>query len=110
MDGVASQSRFAYPSSLCLDPWNNIFVSDTNANSIRKIHNTTGDVSTFARGFSSPYGVECLLDGTLIVADTAYNQIKRVDSSGGVAVFGTGFNQPMSFVQSNISGNAYVFL
>lgn len=46
-DGLAQHSRFAYPSGICVDPSQNVFVSDTENAVIRKIA-VDGSVTTVA--------------------------------------------------------------
>lgn len=135
-DGQAILARFANPSSIVKDGNGNLFVTDTGANTIRKI-TSSSVVSTFAgvsgtaghsdgagtsAQFSAPTGLAVDGAGNLVVADSGNNTIRRVSSTGAVTTLagnpgtagsqdGTGssalFDSPNG-VAIDSSGNVYV--
>ncbi|UFS71037.1 fibronectin type III domain-containing protein [Geomonas sp. RF6] len=95
-DGTGSAARFYTPRGVATDGVN-LYVTDTSNNTIRKVVISTGKVTTLAGfagsrgssdGFGSaasfyvPYGIT-VNDGTLYVADTANNMIRRIIISSG---------------------------
>jgi sugar lactone lactonase YvrE len=96
-DGPGPSARFYLPASLAVDSAGNVYVADTDNDTIRKI-TPAGLVSTlagsaqiggFADGagsaarFSNPFGVAVDAAGNIFVADT-YNQTIREISPGGL--------------------------
>jgi hypothetical protein len=91
VDGVGTSARFYYPYSITTDG-TDLYVADTNNNTIRKITASTGAVTTFAgvagasgftdgtgtaARFNHPEGITS--DGTcLYVADTGNNTIRQI--------------------------------
>ena len=97
-DGMGAQARFNTPVGLALDARGNVYVSEYFNNVIRKI-TPGGQVSTFAGkpgkgGFADGAGSQALFlhpqslsfaaDGSLIVADTGNDRVRRVLPSGEV--------------------------
>lgn len=111
VDGVGTQARFGLPYSLAMDAQNNLYVSDLNFHSIRKIQ-ANGTVSTLAGGngsgladgagtaahFSAPAGICMLNSQQLAVADTNNSLIRILNVDTGVvstmAQASSSFNQP----------------
>ena len=100
-DGTGSAARFERPSGIALDPWGNIYVSDDDAPTIRKI-TPAGEVSTFAGSpdaygstdgigsaarFTSIYGVAADSLGNVYVADTLNYTIRKITPDGSVSTF-----------------------
>lgn len=100
-DGSGRDAQFRFPAALACDPVGNIYVADTQNNTIRKI-TAEGIVSTFAgqpgqRGaadgaaadarFSSPSGIAIDLDGNLFVADAQNATIRRITPARVVSTF-----------------------
>lgn len=96
-DGVGSNARFAFPWSLQVDEWGQVYVTDTENHCIRKITNVSfggGTVSTFAgKGpengyvdgpgncalFKRPIGLALdTTDSTLIVTDSGNGLVRQV--------------------------------
>ncbi|MEW6561064.1 MAG: hypothetical protein AB1412_12830 [Pseudomonadota bacterium] len=104
-DGQGAQARFNTPVGLTLDAHGNVFVSEYFNNVIRRI-TPDGKVSTFAGtpgkgGFADgparqalflhPQTLSFAPDGSLIVADTGNNRVRRIAPDGQVSTLaGTG--------------------
>jgi hypothetical protein len=97
-DGVRSAARFHSPSGLAVDGAGNVYVADTGNNTVRKI-TSSGGVTTLAGAaglfgsvdgtgsaarFSQPSGVAVDAAGTVYVADTGNNTIRKITSGGVV--------------------------
>lgn len=120
LDGVGTQARFGLPYGLTVDAQDNLYVSDLDYHSIRKIQ-PNGTVSTLAGGngsgvadgtgtaahFSVPSGLCMLNSQQLAVADTNNSLIRIVNIGSGLvetmAQASTSFNQPSDLT---VSGNA----
>jgi hypothetical protein len=90
-DGTGSMARFNYPSGVAMDGNGNVYVLDTQNQTIRKI--TSGGVVTTIGGtagiiggadgegtsaaFSSPFGIAIDLSGNLFVSDTNNNTVRK---------------------------------
>lgn len=97
VDGPGEQARFNGPMGVAVDANGNIFVADTYNDRIRMI-SPKGVVSTvagagtpgFADGsresalFDTPCGVIVTADGTLIVADTGNDRLRKLDANANV--------------------------
>jgi sugar lactone lactonase YvrE len=97
-DGVAAAARFNHPFALAVDGADNIYVSDTANNAIRKI-TPNGAVTTIAglpgyagnadgtgdsARFSAPQGLATDAAGNVYVADTGNNAIRKITPTGTV--------------------------
>ncbi len=95
-DGMGAAAQFQDPTGIAVDAHGNIFVGDTGNFTIRKI-SPGGNVTTFAgtpgasgeddgsltpATFNSPAGLVVGPDGSVIVADTANDTIRRILPSG----------------------------
>ena len=101
-DGPAAQARFNGPIGVALDEHGNVFVADTYNDRIRKI-SPDGQVSTvagagtpgFADGdrntslFDTPCGILAAPDGSLVVADTGNDRLRKITPDGSVGTFNT---------------------
>lgn len=135
-DGAATSARFNDPTGLVRDVSGAVFVVDSRNHTIRQI-SSTGNVTTFAgtagasgsqdgtgasARFSSPTAIARAADGTLFVADTQNQTIRRLSADGAVTTFagtagapgdqnGTGtnarFNQPRGLA-FDAAGNLFV--
>ncbi|MFA5577241.1 MAG: stalk domain-containing protein [Tissierellaceae bacterium] len=82
-DGKGADAKFNTPSALAIDDKNNIYVSDTLNNAIRKI-DTGGNVTTYLGKkenttiLNEPAGIFFTADGELLVADSGNHQIKKI--------------------------------
>ncbi|MEO6996083.1 MAG: FG-GAP-like repeat-containing protein, partial [Lacunisphaera sp.] len=101
VDGPLGLARFNVPRGLTFDPSGNLFVADSENNTIRKI-TPAGVVSTFAGAaqssgaidgvggaarFNSPAGMGVDASGNLYVADCLNNTIRKVTPAGAVTTF-----------------------
>jgi len=97
-DGSLQQARFYLPTGVTVDGAGNLYVSDSNNHTIRRI-TASGTVATLAgapgqRGssdgvgsqarFSSPSGVATDRDGNLFIADSGNSTIRRISPAGEV--------------------------
>ena len=85
--------QFYYPHSVAVDANGTVFVADTNYSRIRKITNTgvvttlAGSTDGFADGigteskFYIPSGMAIDVDGTIFVADSGNNRIRKITNS-----------------------------
>src|SRR5829696_1144510 len=63
----------------------NLYVSDGDAGKILKV-NALGESSVFAEGLKTPSAIAFESTGSLIVADTGDNTIKRIDATGNITI------------------------
>lgn len=132
-EGGVGTARFSFPRGVAVAPDGTVYVADSGNQRIRQI-TPAGVVSTlagsgtagFADGsagvaqFNYPNGIALGADGTLYVADSANNRIRKVSSTGVVSTLagsssgyadGTGaaaqFNYPMG-VAVDSAGVVYV--
>jgi arabinan endo-1,5-alpha-L-arabinosidase len=99
-DGTGSAGSFYGPQGLALDSSGNLYVADTNNDTIRKVVVSTGAVTTVAgqagasgnlngtgsqARFYFPSGVAVDTAGNLFVADTDNSTIREITSSGVVS-------------------------
>ncbi len=97
-DGIGTEARFNMPSALTLDSKGNLYVSDRQNHSIRKI-DTGGVVTTFAgkasesgsvdgtgttARFNNPIGLAVDKDDNVYVADNGNHQIRKISPTGVV--------------------------
>ncbi len=104
VNGSSFSAEFNAPNGLGIDSSGNVYVADTNSNAIRKV-TSSGTASTLAGSstagyqdatgtsarFSGPQGLVVNSSGTVYVADTNNNRIRKVTSAGVVTtVAGSG--------------------
>ena len=107
--GSATRAQFIYPISAAVDADGNIYISDQEAQVIRKVDAVTGKIHLFAgtgRGgysgdggqaktaeLNEPHGLAFDLLGNLYFADSKNNVIRKVDTKTGIitTVAGNGF-------------------
>lgn len=100
-DGAGGMAKFSNPRGVAVDGSGNVFVADFGNHRIRKI-TSAGVVSTlagsgvagFADGagstakFSSPMGAAVDAGGTVYVADTGGNRVRKITEAGVVVTIG----------------------
>lgn len=100
-DGSSSVARFFNPSAIALDAAGNLYVSDQNNYTLRKV-TPGGTVTTFAgtagasgstdglgsaARFQAPQGLALDAAGNLFVGEGVANNIRKVTPAGGVTTF-----------------------
>jgi arabinan endo-1,5-alpha-L-arabinosidase len=83
-DGSGVAARFNHPAGVAVDGAGNVYVADTDNNSVRKI-TSVGVVSTLATGFNGPSGIAADTAGNVYVADTLTHTIRKVSSTGTIS-------------------------
>ena len=105
VDGPAAQARFNGPVGIAVDAQGNVFVADTYNDRIRLV-SPDGQVSTVAGGstpgfadgdrntslFDTPCGIVVAIDGTLIVADTGNDRLRKITKDGNVSTMNATVN------------------
>lgn len=102
LDEVSSLAMFDFPSGVCRDASNNIFVCDQLNARIRKI-SPEGNVSTFAgstNGYADGIGPSAMFSqqnamcfdaaGNMYVADSGNDRIRKITTAGEVTTFAGG--------------------
>ncbi len=105
-DGAAATTRrIRSPGQLAFDSNGNLYVADTGNDRIRRIDKITGIITTVAGGgaggdgglavnaqLNNPEGIAVNSFGTMYIADSSNNRIRRVDATTGIitAHAGTG--------------------
>lgn len=120
-DGQRLEARFRYPSGIAADAQCNLYVADRGNHVIRKI-SPSGAVTTIAgragtagnadgdggqARFNAPQDVAVDTDGTIWVADTGNNRVRRIGGNGRVQTINRQFNMPLG-VAVDANGSAYV--
>jgi hypothetical protein len=136
VDGIGAAASFFWPEGVTVDGADNVYVADTNNSTIRKI-TSAGVVTTLAgaagasgsangagaaASFTFPQGVAVDGAGSLYVADTGNNTIRKISSAGvvttlagtaGISGSANGIGAAASFklpggVAVDGAGNVYV--
>lgn len=89
-NGTGTAAQFDGPHNIIIDSSANLYVTDSNNSSIRKI-TTGGVVTTYASGVgSNPLGLAFDSTGNIFVASYYTNSINKVTPAGVVSVFAGG--------------------
>lgn len=133
VDGTGSSAEFYSPRGVAVDHAGNVYVADSSNHTIRKV-TASGAVTTLSgvagvpgnsdlvpARFSEPFGVAVDAAGTVYVADTNNNAIRKISATGAVTTLAGGngkgsvdgvgsaakFMEPHA-VAVDVVGNAYV--
>ncbi len=108
LDGIGPAAQFDAPRGLAVDRAGNVFVADSQNDTIRRI-TPSGDVTTFAgvagaqgntdgigsaARFIEPYAVAVDASGNLFVANTSNHSIRRITPAGDVTTLAGGNGPP----------------
>jgi sugar lactone lactonase YvrE len=116
VDGPAAQARFNGPMHIAVDARGNVYVADTYNDRVRMIA-SDGQVTTVAGGgtpgyadgdratalFDTPCGIAVTTDGSLIVADTGNDRLRRITPDGNVTTLPVNedFSNPIGLAVSH---------
>ncbi len=107
-DGAsATQAQLSLPRGISIDNNGNLLIADTGNNCVRRVDASSGTISTIAGDGTAGYAGDgqlastarlngpsatlSLPDGSLLIADTDNNRVRRIDSAGVInTVVGTG--------------------
>ena len=119
-DGKGISAQFNHPLGITVDNSGNIYIADTDNNSIRKI-DAGGVVTTIATGLSSPVGIILDANSNIYVTNTSIGDIIKITPNNIVTTIAGGgsigsqngiglaasFNSP-HFITSDKNNNLYV--
>jgi sugar lactone lactonase YvrE len=114
LDGPASQARFNGPIGIAVDERGNVYVADSYNDRVRMI-TPDGQVSTVAGAgtpgyadgnrstalFDTPCGVALATDGSIIVADTGNDRLRKIMPDGNVITLGQELSNPVGVALSH---------
>lgn len=111
--GPATVSSLNYPVGICLDKYLNLYIADAGNNTIRKITQSTGVITSVAGnrkpGYSgnggpaiaaelkNPSGVAVDSKGNVYIADFENNEVRVVDTKGIIKRFAGGTHRDSNF-------------
>ncbi|MFC3378954.1 hypothetical protein ACFOLJ_24315 [Rugamonas sp. CCM 8940] len=103
-DGPGEQARFRLPTAIAVDGAGVVYVADDDGGVVRRIspsgvvrtiagaldaYGSTNGLASTAR-FGSARGLLVAADGKLIVADTSFHALRKIDAEGRVSTFAGG--------------------
>src|SRR5438876_5075469 len=84
--GPATSAQLLFPMGLAVDAQDNLFITDSHNNAIRKVDMTTGIIQTFAgNGLNWPADIAFDVAGDLLIMDSGNGRVAKVTTSGGIA-------------------------
>ena len=105
---IASGFLVQSPHGLATDVNGNVYLADSETNSIVKILASNGTKVTLNSSFNYPTGVAVSATGTIYIAGYNDNSVWKMNADGtGKTQVGSGFNKPEG-VAVDASGNVYV--
>jgi sugar lactone lactonase YvrE len=124
--GPATSAELNYPSDVALDPAGNLFIADQYNQRIRKV-DAAGIITTVAGGGSptdglgdggpatsaqlrGPTGVAVDPAGSLFIADTWNNRIRKVDAAGTITTVAGGGSPPDGLGDGGPATSAQLFI
>lgn len=105
IDGIGSDARFSYLTSIAIDHNNNLYVGDEGNNTIRKI-TPAGNVSTLSQTLGAYSGLVFDQNGNLFLSSAGLGTIVKIDISGVMTTIASGFNAPVGVT---IDPSGYIY-
>ncbi len=99
-------SGFSQPDGVAVDAAGDVFVADTNGNSVDEVL-PDGSILAIGSGFSNPTGVAVNAAGDVFLADASANAVNEVLPDGSILPIGSGFSNPTG-VAVDAAGDVFV--
>jgi len=106
-DGTGAAARFNRPRGVAVDGSGNVYVADTENNSVRKI-TSAGVVTTVVGSFNKPRALAVDRSGNVFVADEGSRFIRMIDTLGHVTDFVDTGSSGLSSIAVDSQNNLYI--
>jgi sugar lactone lactonase YvrE len=104
--GPATAAQLNAPAGLVVDPFGNVYISDTGNNRVRMVHD--GTITTVAAApLEEPMGLAFARDQALLIADSGNGVVRKLSGNGSMTTVATGLDAPVD-VASSAEGGFYV--